>query len=77
MRAAAFQVPGPPGACKISCRRDIAIGLGLLIIKLRGGEITESGVIDLIITVTSTVLQFVLLVGFKNSAVKYSEMVQY
>ena len=32
-------------------------------------------VISLIVTVASTVLQFVLLVRFKNNAVKYSEMV--
>ena len=32
-------------------------------------------VIALIVTVASTVLQFVLLVRFKNNAVKYSEMV--
>ena len=32
-------------------------------------------VIALIASVTSTVLQFVLLVRFKNNAVKYSEMV--
>ena len=58
-----------------SAGKHIFLGLFLPVLSTDENVQVAATVISLIVTVASTVLQFVLLVRFKNNAVKYSEMV--